>query len=194
MSLPRSFYLALTAAIGSAAMVVMVHAATPAAVDPDPMKLVGKPAPDFKLDGLEGTSHTLAEAKGNVLLLDFWATWCVPCHVELPHLQELYKAQSSHGLKFFAVNAGDVKAAVAKYVADNKLDVPILLDTDSKMADSFQCGDSLPISVLVGKDGIVKNVFVGFKEGTTSEEIEKAVTAALNDTGKSDTGKSDTGK
>lgn len=182
MSNNRMRWLAILAAAGLFTAGGRLRAGAPASQPaPDSLALVGKPAPDFKLLGLDGKSHPLAEAKGHVLVLDFWATWCVPCHLELPHLQKMYQAQSAAGLMLFAVETNDDTSKAQKYIQDNNMTLPVLLDADSVMATSYKV-DDMPQTVIVGKDGLVKKVFIGFNEKTSPSEMEAAVAAAMAET------------
>jgi len=143
----------------------------------DPVTLEGKPAPDFKATGLDGKDYSLTEFKGNVLIVDFWATWCVPCHAELTHLMELNAKDSSKGLKILAVDGAEDKDAVQKWVTANNLTLPILLDPDSTVNTAYKV-DGYPETVIVGKDGVVKKVFTGFTD-SRPKEIEGLVDSEL---------------
>src|ERR1700683_5141832 len=151
------------AAVLALAASFFAKADTPATQpDPsDPMTLLGKPAPDFKGTGLDGKEYSLAQFKGNVLIVDFWATWCVPCRVELTHLTEINAKDSAHGLKILAVNGAEDKDQVTKWVAANNLTLPVLLDPDSTVNTAYKV-DSYPETLIIGKDGIVKKVIVKF--------------------------------
>lgn len=140
--------------------------------------LVGKPAPDFRLLGLDGTYHALADVKGSVVVLDFWGTWCVPCHIALPHVDSLYHDKAPLGLKVFAIDNGDEKDAVQKYITDHHISLPVLLDSDSTASGAYKV-DEFPQTVVIGKDGTVQNVFIGFNEDVTPAALEKAVSDAM---------------
>jgi thiol-disulfide isomerase/thioredoxin len=152
----------------------------PSAGDSDEpaMALVGKEVPDFTLPGLDGKMVSKADLAGHVYILDFWATWCGPCRQSLPHLDELYQSQKAAGLKVFAVNLQEDKATVEDFVTKTKLAVPILLDKEGKTGESFKA-TGIPETVLVGKDGKVAKVFIGFDETATPEELKKAVEEAM---------------
>jgi peroxiredoxin len=180
----KQAYLATSAAgISCLTMLMSVVAigqtTRPSQDDATPASLVGKPAPDFALPDLSGTNHSLAETKGHVVVLDFWGTWCVPCHLALPHVDQLYQQDSPQGLKVFAIDNGDEKDAVVKYVSDHHLTLPVLLDADSTAVGSYKV-DEFPQTVVIGKDGTVQNVFIGFKPDTSPAALEKAVSDAMN--------------
>jgi peroxiredoxin len=153
-------------------------AQTPASQPADASSLVGKPAPEIKLPGLDGKTHNLAESKGNVIILDFWATWCVACHQEMPHLQDIYQKQSANGLVVWAIDTNDDTTKATKYVGDNKITLPVLFDNPDFKAATDYLVDTQPETVIIGRDGIVKNVFVGY-EGDAEIKMEQAITAAL---------------
>jgi peroxiredoxin len=183
MNSTRTLLMTSAAAISAAALFFAVHSSAPtarAADASDATSLVGQPAPDFKLVDLGGATHTLAETAGHVVLLDFWATWCVPCHLELPHIDKLYHDQSPQGLKVFAIDINDDATKVPQYVTDNHLTLPVLLDKDSVLTPPYKV-DEQPETVIIGKDGKIRNVFLGFSEDKSPAELEKAVAAAMSE-------------
>lgn len=144
----------------------------------DASALEGKDAPLFKLDGLDGKAVSLADLKGKVVVLDLWATWCPPCRASLPHLNKLWDAMKDKDVKIYAVNEQEEKKDVQGFVDSTKLTVPVLLDSDGKMGGQYGA-TAIPETVVVGKDGRVKKVFVGFNPGETPEQLKAAVESAL---------------
>jgi peroxiredoxin len=140
--------------------------------------LEGKAAPDFTLEGMDGKPVKLADLKGSVVVLDFWATWCPPCRKGLPHLDKLYQANKGKGLKAFAVDLKETKDEVKQFVEQTKLGVPVLLDTDGKVAESYKVS-GIPQTVVIGKDGKVQTVIVGFGDG--DDRLDKALEKAMKD-------------
>jgi len=135
--------------------------------------LENKNAPDVKLKGMDDKQVTLAQFKGQVVILDFWATWCGPCRASLPHLQELYEAKKGDGVKVFAVDQQEEKDVVQKFINETKLTVPVLLDTDAQVGQKYYVS-GIPQTVVIGKDGKVKKVLVGFGPDTP-QELAKAI-------------------
>jgi thiol-disulfide isomerase/thioredoxin len=129
--------------------------AQPLLADASPSPLEGKPAPAFSLSGLDGKEVSAQNLKGSVYVLDFWATWCGPCVVSLPHLEAIYKDLKPQGVKFFAVNEAEEKDVVQKFVNDTKLAIPVLLDSNGRVYDTYDSAGGLPFTVIVGKDGTV---------------------------------------
>jgi peroxiredoxin len=143
-------------------------------------KLEGKAAPDFKLPGLDGKDVALTDLKGSVVVLDFWATWCGPCRASLPHLDKLYQDNKATGVKIFAVNVDEDKTKVAPFIAETKLTVPVLLDSEQTGAGAKYGANAIPETVVIGKDGKVKKVIIGFDPSSGEEDLAKAIKAAMD--------------
>ena len=141
-------------------------------------KLEGKASPDFKLMDLAGKEVSLTALKGRVVVVDFWATWCGPCIQSLPHLNQLYEDKKAAGLQVIAVSVDEDKAKVPTFVADKKLTFTVVIDTtEAKVAEKFAV-NGIPQTVVIGKDGKVRKVFVGFGPGS-AEKLRAEVDAAM---------------
>ncbi len=150
------------------------------AEDADPaVALTGKPAPDFTLNGLDGKPVALADLKGKVVVVDFWATWCPPCRKSLPHLNALSedKDLQAAGLKVLALDLNEEKEKVQGFINDKKFTFTVLLDSEGKVAKEFLVS-GIPQTVIIGRDGKIKKVTIGFDEGG-EDHLKKAVTDAL---------------
>ncbi|MFA4945400.1 MAG: DUF2092 domain-containing protein [Lentisphaeria bacterium] len=131
---------------------------TPEAAD---QALLGKPAPTFKLEQLAGGSFNLADQRGKILILDFWATWCGPCKRSLPMLTELAATFRDQGVLFRAVNQEEPAETVRGFLDTLKLDCPVLLDPDGAVGERYRV-TAIPKTVLIGPDGTVQAIHVGF--------------------------------
>ena len=127
---------------------------------PDP--LAGKPAKPFTLAVLDGKGRkvSLAEQRGKVVVLDFWATWCGPCRRWMPVVAKLEKETAGKDVRFFAVNLHEELAEVREYVKAQKIAVPVLLDTDGAVGTAYGAS-SIPLTVVIGRDGKVVRSLVG---------------------------------
>jgi peroxiredoxin/outer membrane lipoprotein-sorting protein len=139
--------------------------------------LEGKAAPDFKLAGLDDKQVALADLKGSVAIVDFWATWCPPCRASLPHLADVYAKYKDAGLKVYAIDCKEDKQTVQGFVDQTKLAVPVLLDTEGSVSEKYDA-NAIPETVVIGKDGKIRKVLVGFSPDT-EEQLIAAVKAAM---------------
>ena len=138
--------------------------------------LVGKPLPEMSLKGTDGKQVNLSDLKGQVVLLDFWATWCPPCVRSLPEINEIYHAKKDGGVQVYAVNVGEDQPTIQKFLDGKKLDLPVLMDSDESAFGKLKI-NGIPTTVIVKPDGVVHKVFVGIPAGGR-QEIERELDAA----------------
>jgi thiol-disulfide isomerase/thioredoxin len=134
-----------------------------------PSPLVGKPAPPFTLKGVKGSTISLASYKGKVVLLDFWATWCGPCRIEMPRVEKLYKEFKPKGLVVFGIDFAEDPARVKAFLAQNPYTMPILLDVSGDVGRAYQA-TGIPTLVVIGRDGKVSSFFIGVREENVLRE------------------------
>ena len=124
-----------------------------AAAAAEPQAEAGDVMPAYSAKLLDGKSFDVASEKGNVVLLNVWATWCGPCRFETPELQALHEKYDARGLKVVGVSVdegGDVE--VKKFVAENKVTYPIAIDAEGRVASVLRT-TVLPTTVLIGRNG-----------------------------------------
>jgi peroxiredoxin len=146
-----------------------------------PVKLVGNvqgvPAPDFTLTSLDGREVKLSDFRGKAVLLNFWATWCPPCKVEMPWFEDLQRRYGGDGLVVIGVAMDDTEpATIAKFASDLGVNYPVLLGTD-KVSDDYGDVQYLPTTFYIGRDGTIVDKMTGLLE---RKDIEAAVKKALN--------------
>jgi peroxiredoxin len=126
--------------------------------------LTAGPAPDFTLHSVGGSNLRLKEQRGQVVLLNFWATWCGPCREEMPHLNRLYEKYRASGFLLLGVNVDDDVHNAAGTSNKLGLQFPVLLDTDKKVSRLYQLS-TMPSTVLIDRDGRVRYIHLGYKGG-----------------------------
>ena len=128
--------------------------------DRPPGPKIGAPAPDFTLKDADGKTWRLSDLKGQVVFINFWATWCPPCLQELPSMQRLYATLPADKFKMLAVLNND-KMDAALFLAGQKgYTMPILDDSDN-FAGSLYRLTGLPETYIVDKEGILRQKFIG---------------------------------
>ncbi len=136
----------------------------------------GHPAPSFVLKDAGGKPISLTAYKGKVVLLNFWATWCAPCRIEMPWFEEFSKKYQSKGLVVIGISLDDggwktVQPALAKL----NITYPVVLG-DSKVSNSYGMGDLLPVTFLIDRTGKIQAVKEGFGK---KEEFESTIEKLL---------------
>jgi cytochrome c biogenesis protein CcmG/thiol:disulfide interchange protein DsbE len=139
----------------------------------------GEPAPPFKLVSTSGQHITLANYRGYVLLIDFFATWCSPCRDSLPHLIKLNRKYGSQGLQILGLSLDeDGEKAVREFSIANKINYPMALASDALQLEySIR---SVPTLYVIGKKGIVVEKFMGYNE-ETGRRIEQLIKQQLSE-------------
>jgi peroxiredoxin len=146
------------------------------AVAADPYQAMGITRPDtavaaqdFSLDTLDGSRISLAAYRGQVVLLNFWATWCAPCRREMPSMQKLWQLYKTKNFAVLAVSedAGKLQK-VTDFIAKIKVEFPVLLDHDFKIADDYMV-PGLPASYLIGRNGTIAATVVGSQDWSRPE-------------------------
>ena len=145
-----------------------------ASVKPDKDR---KPAPDFALKDADGKVVKLSDFKGKVVLLDFWATWCGPCKIEIPWFIEFQQKYGKQGLQVVGVSIDDTVDKLKPYVSQMKMNYMVLqgLDQDA-LQDAYGPMFGIPVTVLISRDGKMCNKHVGL---SSKEAFEKEIKSLL---------------
>ncbi len=122
--------------------------------------LVGKPAPDFKLDLLDGKPFKLSEQKGHIIVLDFWATWCGPCLQAMPQVERVAKEFKDRDVLLIAVNLQESPKQIKSMLERHKLDPVVALDIDGVVAERY-AANAIPQTVIIDKEGKITHLFIG---------------------------------
>jgi len=134
-------------------------------------------APDFSLESLDGKTMRLSDLRGKAVLLNFWATWCGPCKIEMPWFVDLQNQYGSQGLQIVGVAMDDgSKEDIAKFAKDLGVNYPILIGKES-VGDQYGGVPALPESFVIARDGKIVDKIVGLRG---KSEIEDAIKKALN--------------
>jgi len=144
--------------------------------DRPPAPQTGFAAPDFTLETREGETVSLSDLRGQVVLLNFWATWCPPCRAEMPAIQKVYDQYADQGFTVLAVDVGEGDAQVAAFADERGLSFPILMDRDGAISTRYQVR-AMPSTFFIDREGVIREVTLG---GPMSEAfIESQVTGLL---------------
>lgn len=130
---------------------------------------LGEPAPNFQLPDLNGHLVALSDLHGKVVLLNFWATWCGPCRVEMPTMEQLYRTFSRKDFEILAVSIDVQGVAITRpFQQEYHLTFPILHDADYRVGLTYGAR-TLPMTFLVDRQGVVRHRIFGARDWGTSE-------------------------
>jgi len=121
----------------------------------------GKPAPNFALQYPNNKTLTLADFRGKPVIVNFWATWCPPCRREMPGLVKAYEAHKDEGLVIIEVDVAEPAEAVAQFVKDYQMTMPVVLDSRQEVTRLYRT-DSFPTSFFIDKEGVIQARWVGY--------------------------------
>jgi peroxiredoxin len=134
---------------------------------------IGEQAPDFILEAMDGSTVQLSDFKGQGILLNFWGTYCPPCEKEMPDLESQYQQTKDTGVHILAVNVGEQKLTVQKFVEKYDLHFPILLDENSEVLEVYNVG-ALPATFLIDKNGkLIARILGGMTEADIAKYLDR---------------------
>ena len=132
----------------------------------------GGPTPAIELADMEGQVHRLADYKGKVVLVNFWATWCEPCRAEMPSIDGLRSALDGKPFQVLAVNLAEHVSRIEKFMGTMPLQFPLLRDRDGSVGKAWKAR-LLPASFLIGRDGRIRYVAYGELDWTSAPVRER---------------------
>ncbi len=168
--------------VGWISLTAAPSAATTGGLIPSPR--AGFLAPDFTLETTTGEQITLSDLRGQVVIINLWATWCPPCRAEMPAIEAIYQANKAAGLEVLAVNVTyqDDPAAAAQFARDFGLTFPILLDMDGAVSNRYRL-QALPTTFFVDRQGIISEVIPGgpMKESLIQSKVADLLAEEVSD-------------
>lgn len=138
--------------------------------------VLGKPAPAFELESVSGETVKMADLKGKVVMLDFWAVWCGPCRKSMPFFQELQDKYGKDGLEVIGLHVDDrmpSPAEVGEYLAELDVSYTNLISTVDN--DNAFIIFAMPTTYIVDREGVIVKRHIGFNPDTAPEELEDEV-------------------
>lgn len=132
----------------------------------------GAAAPGFQLHSSGSTDLSLSDLKGQVVLINFWASWCGPCREEMPVLEQLYKKYKPAGFTLLGVNVEPKSADAVGFLKSTPVSFPILFDPDSKVSKLYEVS-GMPSTVILDRKGNVRFIHHGYKPGEESEYLDQ---------------------
>ena len=138
-----------------------------------PAPITGSPAPDFALTALDGGEVSLSQFRGQPVLINFWASWCLPCRLEMPDLVRIYEANQTKGFVLLGINltSQDALPDVKSFAEEFKMTFPVLLDETGEVANNLYRLRALPMSVFVDRSGTIIRIHIGAMTGAQIDEF-----------------------
>ncbi len=133
------------------------------------------PAPDFTLTTFDGDTYTLSELRGQVVVINFWASWCPPCRDEAPYLEATWRAYKDQGVVFIGVDYVDTEPEALAYIAEFDITYPNGPDIGTRIAQAYRI-QGVPETFFVAKDGTLRGVKIG---PLAPPELEQRIDALL---------------
>jgi len=141
---------------------------------------VGSKAPDFSATDLDGNTIKLSEISGIVIVLDFWASWCIPCKKSMPHLAELYNKLKDTSFTIIGINLDDDKDKILSFQKSigKEIPFPIIFNKDSKLPTLYNV-EGMPTTIIIDKKGTIKFKETGF-DNDLKEKMDKIISELLS--------------
>ena len=144
----------------------------------DPRDLLNKPAPDFTLEALDGTSIHLSSYRGYVVLLDFFATWCGPCKKAIPYIGNLHEMLAGKKFISISIDLHESKNVVSSFAQSYKMSWTVVIDNDGSVFNKYMV-TAIPTFFVIDKDGIIRHVQVGFS-ATSFDQVKQKILELLS--------------
>ena len=132
----------------------------------------GQPAPDFALKSSTGENLRLSEYRGDVVMINFWATWCGPCRQEMPLLDELYARYQRVGFNLLGVNIDDDSRRAMQMIDELGVNFPVLFDARKEVSELYNV-EAMPVTVLVDREGTIRYIHHGYKPGYEEKYLDQ---------------------
>ena len=126
------------------------------------------PAPDFELVSRDGGRVALSDLQGEVVMINFWATWCGPCRQEMPHLEALYQRYGALGFTLLGVNVEEDPSGAEAWLEETPVSFPVLFDSSNSVTSLYDVV-AMPSTVLVDRQGNIRYLHHGYKPGYESD-------------------------
>jgi len=142
----------------------------------------GNTAPDFELESLSGEKFKLSDYRGKKVIVNFWATWCPPCRMEMPHMQKYYEQFQNKDVVIFAVNLTHTeknRESVARFVEQYSLTFPVLMDEEGAVSDLYGVM-VYPTTYIIGSNGMIREKIFGAVDYDTLKKLMAGIDENLN--------------
>jgi peroxiredoxin len=134
--------------------------------------LVGDDAPDFALKSAAGPNLRLSEHQGDVVMLNFWATWCGPCRQEMPELEKIYSRFRPAGFTLLGINVDGDPERARRMAEEVGVSFPVLFDNEKTVSRLYDIR-AMPVTVLIDRDGLVRQVHHGYRPGVEASYLDE---------------------
>jgi cytochrome c biogenesis protein CcmG/thiol:disulfide interchange protein DsbE len=161
---------------GAIALIVAVLLIYAVAAGPSEPPQVGNPVPDFQFTALDGSTMNLGAHDGEVVVVNFFASWCNPCRQEAAALEETWRAYQDQGVQFYGIAYKDADSKAQAFLDEFGVSYPSTVDTGNRSARDYGV-TGVPETFVVGRDGLLVHHFLGpITQAQLSREIERALT------------------
>ncbi len=141
---------------------------------------IGSPMPRFELTSLDGAKVNTASLEGKVVLFDFWATWCGPCHLQADILKELYPDAARRGIEFVAISTGEEESTVRDFVARRPFPYAVLVDPEEILGGPLEI-NALPTLLIMNRQGRISYRHTGVADASAIDAALRAAAAGTGD-------------
>jgi peroxiredoxin len=128
------------------------------------------PAPQFTLPSKAGSDVSLGQYKGQIVMINFWASWCVPCRQEMPMLEDIYKKYNKLGFTLIGVNVEPDSKAADDWLKQTPVSFPVLYDKESKVSKMYNVS-GMPTTVIIDRKGNLRYLHISYKPGDEGEYL-----------------------